>query len=592
MRQQQRANGLILQAVAGTYVVTLGWDITKESLKQGLLGFAIQREDKTEGETIFMRGMKTFPGNTLPPGGNASSHDQPFQSFQWADYAAKPEHDYTYTVIPMYGRPGALTDGQPIAVTVRTESEWDGTHSVFFNRGAVASQEYARRFQDQPPNVVGEAAYTWLSRGLLEAITTFIGKATDHSFGLRVAIYEFQWPAVLDALRAVADKGADVKVLFDAIPNAKSDPVDKNEEAIANEGITRLCTGLTEGKIMHNKFIVLLKNGKPIEVLTGSTNYTENGIFGHLNCAHVVNDKDVAATYLDYWDELSQDVDLKTLRPWVNQHTPAPPNPPAQGVGEVFSPQTGVGTLTRYGQIAAGAQKGLFMTFAFGMDPTFVSTYKQVDGVLRFALLDKEGSGKALAREKEDLEAIRQVPNAVVAIGQNIELNSFDRWLKEMAGLPSGQFVRWVHTKFMLVDPLSNDPVVITGSANFSKASVETNHENMLVIRGDTRVADIYLGEFMRQFSSYAFRDAAHDAKQGDGPKDFKPQDLFTDNTWIDRYTRAGSSGALRRLYFSGQAAGGAPGGDARPAAAGARQAGSGRHAAKAAPARARSKRK
>jgi len=60
----------------------------------------------------------------------------------------------------------------------------------------------------------------------------------------------------------------------------------------------------------------------------------------------------------------------------------------------------------------------------------------------------------------------------------------------------------------MLVDPLSSNPVVITGSANFKHASVNTNHENMLVIRGDTRVADIYLGEFMRQFSSYAFRDA------------------------------------------------------------------------------------
>jgi hypothetical protein len=75
----------------------------------------------------------------------------------------------------------------------------------------------------------------------------------------------------------------------------------------------------------------------------------------------------------------------------------------------------------------------------------------------------------------------------------------------------------------------------------------------MLVIRGDKRVADIYLGEFMRQFSSYAFRDAAKAASQGDGPENFKPQDLFTDNSWIDRYEGAGTSGELRRLYFSGQ---------------------------------------
>ena len=70
-----------------------------------------------------MRGMKTFPDTSpkLPAGGTASSHDQPFQSFQWADYAAKPEHSYTYIIIPMYGSPAALTDGPSLAVDVTTE---------------------------------------------------------------------------------------------------------------------------------------------------------------------------------------------------------------------------------------------------------------------------------------------------------------------------------------------------------------------------------------------------------------------------------------------------------------------------------------
>ena len=65
MRRKVQGNGLVLQAVAGTYVVTLGWDITQESVKTGLLGFAIQRADHTENETHFMRGMKTF-SNTSP----------------------------------------------------------------------------------------------------------------------------------------------------------------------------------------------------------------------------------------------------------------------------------------------------------------------------------------------------------------------------------------------------------------------------------------------------------------------------------------------------------------------------------------------
>ena len=131
MRKQVRGNDLILQAVAGTYVVTMGWDVGAPR-QAGLLGFAIQRVDHTENETFFMRGMKSFPNTSpqLPPGGTASSHDQPFQSFQWADYSAKPNHSYTYTLIPMYGRPGALTDGPSLSVDVKTESELDGTHSI------------------------------------------------------------------------------------------------------------------------------------------------------------------------------------------------------------------------------------------------------------------------------------------------------------------------------------------------------------------------------------------------------------------------------------------------------------------------------
>lgn len=552
MRKQVRGNGLTLQAVAGTYVVTLGWDI-EQQLKAGLLGFALQRVDHTENETHFMRGMKSFPNTTpqLPPGGTASSHDQPFQSFQWADYAAKPNHSYTYTLIAMQGQPGALTDGPSLSVDINTESELDGTHSIFFNRGAIASQEYARRFQNKRPDDVGQAAFDWLSRGLIESIITFIKKATGPGFGLRVAIYEFQWPAILDALREVAAQGADVKVLFDAIENAQEDPVHPNEEAIATAKIDAFCQGITKGKIMHNKFIVLLQDGQPVEVLTGSTNYTENGLFGHLNCTHIVNDRDVAAKYLGYWTELQKNLELADLRAFNNDNTPAPDNPPPPGTMEVYSPQSGTATLKRYGEISDSAKRALFMTFAFGMNKTFVPVYMQEDEVLRFALMDKEGSGKGAEQAKETIAQIRALKNAVIAVGQNITMNEFDRWLKEASGVQAKENVRWVHTKFMLVDPLSDDPVVITGSANFSDASVNTNHENMLVIRGDTRVADIYLGEFMRQFSSFAFRDAA--ASKGGDVENFRPQDLITDNSWIKRYEVAGTSGALRRTYFSGQ---------------------------------------
>jgi phosphatidylserine/phosphatidylglycerophosphate/cardiolipin synthase-like enzyme len=69
----------------------------------------------------------------------------------------------------------------------------------------------------------------------------------------------------------------------------------------------------------------------------------------------------------------------------------------------------------------------------------------------------------------------------------------------------------FIHTKYMLIDPLTEDPIVCTGSANFSKNSLVANDENMVLIRGETRVSDIYLTEFDRLFRHFFFRDVANE---------------------------------------------------------------------------------
>ena len=70
----------------------------------------------------------------------------------------------------------------------------------------------------------------------------------------------------------------------------------------------------------------------------------------------------------------------------------------------------------------------------------------------------------------------------------------------------------------MLVDPLSSKPVVVAGSANFSDASTDKNDENMIVVAGNKRVADIYLGEFMRLYSHHAFRESLEWRKPDEPP--------------------------------------------------------------------------
>jgi phosphatidylserine/phosphatidylglycerophosphate/cardiolipin synthase-like enzyme len=561
MRKKVRQSGVTINAVAGNHVVMLGLDIDN-SLRRGLRGFAIRRTDQTEQETFWMKGVKTFKSIEPTPaaGEQFSSREHPFQSFQWSDYSAKPDHEYTYEVIALRGKPGALEEAESATVTVHTEPIVGADHTIFFNRGSPATQEYARRFLNKKPSDVGEAAYDWLSRGLAEGIRDFIARAKNSRWSLKGAFYEFQWPAVIDAFGEAKKRGVEVSIVFDDIDNATG-PHKKNENAIADEKLKSICVPRTNGTLMHNKFIVLIESGKPHAVLFGSTNLTENGLYGHANCAHVVENDDIAAKYLAFYEKLTEDPETSTrvsdYKHWTVEQTPAPAKKLSDGMAPVFSPRADIDALTWYAEIAASAKAGLFMTFAFGMNEQFREVYGTDDDVLRMGLMEKEWNGKNKEAQIAAIRKLQARPNVVIAIGNRIPLSAFDQWLGELDRITKEVNVHWIHTKFALIDPLSNNPIVITGSANFSDASTKTNDENMLVIKNDKRVADIYLGEFMRLHSHYAFRQAVKiflEQNPDKTPDDFAQRYLIEDEDWTKSYFDRNDRQArmTRRLYFSG----------------------------------------
>ncbi len=205
---RKKRSGLVnVRAVSGTYVVFLAFDM-KEADANGLMGFAIQRHDLIEDEIIWLRGNKTF-ASIRPSTGieDASSHEHPFQAFQWADYSAKPGYRYRYRVIPLFGAPGALVDGAATSVTIDTEPLSGAEHDVHFNRGAIASQAFAKRFPGLTLDEAGAPAYAWLARDLLPALLAFIAKAADATYSLHAAIYELKRPEILAALRMRATVG-------------------------------------------------------------------------------------------------------------------------------------------------------------------------------------------------------------------------------------------------------------------------------------------------------------------------------------------------------------------------------------------------
>ncbi len=553
MKKRITSNGLTVNAISGTHCVFLGFDMPKSSTKN-LLGFAIQREDISEQETIWLRSIKTFKSvRALAGQEDANSLTAPFQSFQWADYTVKPGHDYKYRVFPMTGKPEKLIQGPATTVPISAENPEDSKHGVYFNRGAIASQAYAKRFGLVDPFAPGqEAALEWLSRDILHGILDFIARAKGSDFALRVAIYETQFSPILDALAAAKNRGVDVHVVYGA--NAGAEGTQKNIDAIAAAGLDEVSTQRTNAKIPHNKFVVLLKKGKPVAVWTGSMNWTSSAVYGQLNTGHAITDTTIAKRYLDFWTELSNDPAANELRPWVDANSAIQVVTNLGAVTEVFSPHSGKSAYQFYLDVTAQAKQALFMTFPFGMSKEFREAYDKADETLRYALLDKYVNGGNKASQKvaiDDTERIRGLPNVGMALGAGIKVKSIDGWMREAN--PLGVHVHWVHSKFMLVDPLGSSPTVITGSANWSLPSTNANDENMLVIKGDTRVAHIYFTEFMRLFAHHRFREsvARHLAQTG-STENWQPQYLKeTAAEWVTPNFTPGTEYDLRRKYFA-----------------------------------------
>jgi phosphatidylserine/phosphatidylglycerophosphate/cardiolipin synthase-like enzyme len=383
---------------------------------------------------------------------------------------------------------------------------------------------------------------------LVEALVSFLEQASGANDELVGVIYEFRNLQIMAALKAARQRGAKVRILYGADADSTRKP---NEAAIAEAGIKGLCKPRENGPgIPHNKFFVWSRNGVPQAVWTGSTNLSQNGIFGHSNVGHAVEDAKVAKLFREYWELLRGDPDGKTTRAWCNAATIVPAKTWTSGTRVVFSPREfpaagNTNALNWYADLARGAKRGLFMTFAFGINPTILDVFTQHDDVLRFALMEKLGMNAAAAKA---VRAMRALPNAMVAVGNRIQTNEFDRWLTEDARVSKHTHVEFVHTKYMLVDPLSDEPLVISGSANFSRASIATNDENMLLIRGDTRVADIYLGEFMRLYSHHAFREAVARKKSTTPWRFLDPTDKWTHDYYVDN----ASARQVRRLFFAG----------------------------------------
>ncbi len=616
MRVVVKNKEISVRAIAGTQVVLLGLNAEEKAAK-GLLGFSISRRKGNTGTFQAIGGNHGFEGvaseapviqafqwgdYTVEPKTTYTYRVTPLYGTPKAP-VQRDTVELTITTEDPEGDVHGIYFNRGVAGSQAYARKF-GSYRRWYKDDAQEQDPEKMTYTEflKPQDVPNREAFNWLSRGLEKALLDYIAQADGPSYSLRAAIYELTSIPVIQAFVDALERGVDVQIVHHAkresvsqlkqnssavttvtFSDSEEGPVEYKKRAIveidsgdavcraANDSVarvgvrekanlpafSRMLIPRTITQISHNKFIVLLKDGEPVQVWTGSTNLTDGGIFGQSNVGHIVRDPKVAKKYYEYWQKVSKDPKKKSaktdqqdegMKNWtVSQQPDLVGPPPRASITPVFSPRLTKGMLDWYAERLDSATSSVFFTAAFSVaDEIYdkvVKSKKAKPGnpYLRYLLL--EGKGGLLKDKYPEMAKCKQNR---IAWGETLRRPGENEELETLSGL--NENVNYLHTKYMLVDPLSDDPIVITGSANFSTASTMDNDENMLIIRGNTRVADVFLTEFMRLFNHFRARNELNKLR---GEAETQARFLTSDDSWATKYFTAGTPEESERLLFS-----------------------------------------
>ena len=576
-------------AFANNDVITVAWSFGQKL--EGCMGFAVYRIDANGKETA-LPAVAVFPG--FKRAATDTCEKFPIQKFYWKDVYARlvaektGERAYRYKIVPLTGEPGSLAPmhiPQVISNEVEISARISDTMHAYFNRGLISTQRISRALQGNPSKKglldhienPTDTLRASLSGDMVEALTDFVARAKSGG-KLYAALYELHDQELVPLLEKAGTKLS--IVLSNAMQQevrpvgAPKVEVDGNQDA--RDRLTKTASAmfsrlLPNNQIGHNKFVVYVdKTGHPRAVLFGSTNWTPTGLCAQTNNTVVLDNAKVAQRYLDYWKQLkadtqqaktdakalqgatlrtwdggSKDISLGAdgqLRSWFSPNTPKlrssstknekrPPDM-ADVVKAIEGAKHAVLFLLFYpgspnvAQWAADAQranKDLFVRGCVTNPSASESFYYELHGMTP----PKGGKGKQDSR--------------VIAADALDEKSAPAGWMKEI--LNAGFAI--IHDKVVVIDPFSNDCVVITGSHNLGHKASFNNDENLVLIRGNRKLAAAYASHVLDVYDHFAWRVAQQDPRQkGDGFLKVKPDD------WQGKYFNADGSIRVAQLRF------------------------------------------
>jgi phosphatidylserine/phosphatidylglycerophosphate/cardiolipin synthase-like enzyme len=513
------------------------------------IGFQLERRDETTKQVTLLVNRippKAGQGPVQPTG--ISSAQSPIRRCIWTDHSVVQTDNVSYRVTAMKGP----VDG-PFTSDATSASGWSvpqlvsgdagGGLQAYFNRGTLMSQIVSRFVNGDVSDASlhaflenlatpGFQARLYLAGDALREILAFLRDADRRGSTIHAAIYEMNDHELVDALKPFGSRG---HVLLGN--GGATRPWVAQELAAAGLEVKHrdLSHHGRSSPSVHNKFVVEsdAAGRNASRVLTGSTNWTTTGLCTQLNNVLIVEDTAIAARYLDQWGKLVADGDNMTAALKTSNSTPTNDN----NIQLYFAATNGEAEFKPVLDLIAGAQEGaLFLMFMPGQSPLLSALLDRaqkndiyVRGVVSSVTPPKNPTDGDITKVGGEVVKSGAPPQSFhddVPLPSGISDNDKPSWaetefnVKEMLG---NHLMAIVHSKAIVIDPFSDQCAVITGSHNFSISASEKNDENLVIVRGNRKLAQAYALHINGVYDHYSWR--AFLGSGGDPDQIYKPLD-------------------------------------------------------------------
>lgn len=376
-------------------------------------------------------------------------------------------------------QPGRIYYAQ--AASVDAQGDTSLSPMRVFATQSLSSGDMKAYFITEPDTTVarfGNAVYTGSS--LIDTLITYVDNAQST---IDIAIYNWNNNGIPDlgtALNNAANRGVRVRFITDA--------------QTATLGMNTLSTSIPTLQsplgsaygIMHNKFVVIdaesTDPNRPI-VWTGSTNWTVGQLTTDPNNTVVIQDQSLARAFQLEFQEM-----------WGSSGSL--PN----SMNSKFGPDKSDNTPHLFN--INGIRVELYFSPTDNVEANIIRALESADQDLQVAtmLMTRTTLANALADKHND-----GVYTAVV-INDNTTTGSQPAWNILSSELPSSRLFLnnqnyIMHHKYAIVDQSApqSDPLVVTGSHNWSNAANQRNDENTIIIY-DEVMANLFFQDWVKIF--------------------------------------------------------------------------------------------